>query len=79
MKGSNVVKCSSNSSRKLGCRESRELYGKQRIVWCMIAYILQEAVTVSNRLGNYKSVLLYALEKIIVICTGVPDPSGGIR
>ena len=45
----------------------------------MIAYILQEAVTVSNHLGNYKGVLLYALEKFIVICTGVPDPSGGIR
>ena len=45
----------------------------------MIAYILQEAVTVGNRLGNYEGVLLYALEKVIVICTGVPDPSGGIR
>ena len=27
--------------------------GKQRIVWCMIAYILQKAVPVSHCLGNY--------------------------
>ena len=55
-----AVKGSSNSSGKL----------KKWKTECMIAYILQKAVTMSHRLSNYSNILLYILENIFVIFTG---------
>ena len=56
-----AVKGSSNSSGKL----------KKWKTECMIAYILQKAVTMSiHRLSNYSNILLYTLENIFVIFTG---------
>ena len=45
----------------------------------MIFDILEKAVTKSHGLGNYYSILFYVLEEIFMICTGVPDFTGGIR